>query len=82
MANWNHQLARKQLEKEGRTRKWVADQCGISQSMLSRLLSGLRQPSKPVRKLLAQALNVREEELERSPGSDDTSATDPAKAAS
>ncbi len=82
MANWNHRLAKSQLEKEGRTRKWLAAYCGISLGTLCRILAGLRQPSRPVRKLMAQALNVPEEELERSPGQDDTQATDQAKAAS
>jgi transcriptional regulator with XRE-family HTH domain len=54
---------KKALKDEGRTREWVADQCGIKIITLSSYLKGARQPSLSVVKLLSQTLRVPETEL-------------------
>lgn len=47
---------KKRLEKEGRTRKWFADFCGLEVGSLTHILSGRRQPGTSALKLMAIAL--------------------------
>jgi transcriptional regulator with XRE-family HTH domain len=54
---------REVIEAQGRTRKWIAEQCGITPAYLTRILCGFRMPGKPLLKLLAQKLEIPEEEL-------------------
>lgn len=51
------------LEKEGRTRKWLADKCGLKLGSLHSILGGTRNPGRPAVKLMAMALNTTEEYL-------------------
>jgi transcriptional regulator with XRE-family HTH domain len=60
--NWKPEKALKLLEEQGRTRKWLAAQCGIHIKSLHRILSG-HPPSLPVLKLMAIALEIDEEYL-------------------
>ncbi len=55
---WKCNAAVQLLEEQGRTRKWLAKQCEIEVESLNHLLAGRRSPSRPVLKLLAQALNT------------------------
>ena len=59
---WNSELVRKRLEEEGRTTKWLADQCGLEVTTMRNVLQG-RKPSLPVIKLMALRLGVKEEDL-------------------
>lgn len=63
MKRWELDRALKLLEKEGRTRQWLAQYIGISRNALNHYLSGRRVPAHPVIKLMAQALNTTEEYL-------------------
>ncbi len=47
----------------GRTKKWLADKCGISVPYLNLILNDKRSPGRPLVKLLAIALDVDEEAL-------------------
>lgn len=60
---WMAERAKELLNKEGRTRKWLASQCGIDVNSLKSILAG-RKPSRPVIKLMAQALNCSESDLD------------------
>lgn len=60
---WSAERAQKQLEKEGRTKAWVAKFCGIEIIQLNHYLAGRRVPRRPVIKLIAMALNTTEEYL-------------------
>jgi len=46
------------IQREGRTRAWVAAQCEISTHYLTMILGGHRNPSGSVFKLLAQCLQT------------------------
>lgn len=59
---WNPDRALKLIEKHGRTRKWLAEQCGIGYASLNYILNG-RKPGRPVLKLMANALGTDEAEL-------------------
>lgn len=61
MWNWSRTVER--MKKEGRTRAWLADQCGVTLNSLQAMLSGRRRPGRPVIKLMAIALRTTEEEL-------------------
>lgn len=61
---WNNELARKRLEEEGRTTKWLAEQIGLDVKSLRNVLRG-RKPGLPVIKLMARALEVSEQDLLR-----------------
>lgn len=58
MKAWNPEKALERIEQEGRTRKWLADQCEIEVESLNHILSGTRKPGRPVLKLMAHALNT------------------------
>lgn len=62
MKDWNPVRVRQLMAEQGRTRKWVADQCGITPATLTHILTG-RRPGLPVQKLLASALGVTVEDL-------------------
>ncbi len=64
---FNGEKLRDIIEREGRTRKWVADQCGVQARTLIFYINGRQKPSKPVSKLLALALNCDEQEFYSSP---------------
>lgn len=51
------------LKVSGRTRFWLADQCGIQRDSLNAILCGQRNPSMAVVKLMALGLNVPLSEL-------------------
>lgn len=53
---WKSERAKQLIEDRGRTRKWVARQCGITVESLSQCLGGHRRPGRPVILLMAQAL--------------------------
>lgn len=59
---WNFELARKKLDEEGRTSKWLAEQIGLDIKSLGHILRG-RKPSLPVLKLIALKLGVPEADL-------------------
>lgn len=54
---WQHEVAEQQRQREGRTRKWIADFCGVSRDTVNRYLSGRRKPKRTFIKLYALALN-------------------------
>lgn len=56
--------AKQLLEQEGRTRKWLAEQCGIELQSLNNILAGSHNPGRPVLLLMAQALETTVEELD------------------
>jgi len=62
MNKWKHERARALLEEQGRTRKWLANECEINVNSLSRILEG-RAPGRPVQKLMALALGCSMEYL-------------------
>jgi len=51
------------IKEQGRTREWLADQCGISVGFFNVLVSGDRSPGRPVLKLLAYYLECTEADL-------------------
>lgn len=51
------------IEKSGRTRKWLADRCGIAVKTLNNGLAGRAEFSRPVIMLLAHSLEVSLEEI-------------------
>jgi transcriptional regulator with XRE-family HTH domain len=57
---WSSERLGKLLEKEGRTRKWLADKCGLKIGSLHAVMTGNRKPGPPVVKLMALALNTSE----------------------
>jgi transcriptional regulator with XRE-family HTH domain len=58
---WIPERARKRLVFIGRTRKWLAEYCGIERTSLNEnLRDNGRPPSRPVLKLMAQALECDE----------------------
>lgn len=61
---WKPERAKQLIEREGRTRKWVADRCGIEVESLSQCLGGHRSPGRPVLILMAQALNCKITDLD------------------
>jgi transcriptional regulator with XRE-family HTH domain len=61
--NLDRNRVRELIEEEGRTQKWVAKQCGITDKYLSQILTGTRSPSLPVIKLLAAVLKTEESAL-------------------
>ena len=60
---WKFERALELLDKQGRTRKWLAEQCGIEITSLNHLLIGSRVPSRPVLLLMARALECKVEDL-------------------
>lgn len=60
---WQPDRALRQLENEGRTRAWVAKYCGMTPQSINNFLAGRRSPTKPILKLMAQALNTTESYL-------------------
>lgn len=54
---------RSQINNEGRTIKWLAQQCGVKPHTVSSYLSGRRSPSPSVMILMAKALNCSVEDL-------------------
>lgn len=60
--SWNNEGARELLVKLGRTKRWLAEQCGIELTSLNVCLQG-RAPGRPVLKLMALALETTEEFL-------------------
>lgn len=65
----DRERVRELIELEGRTQRWVAKQCGISDNYLSQILSGDRDPSLPVIKMLASVLKTDEDALTKSEAS-------------
>lgn len=61
----DRERVRELIELEGRTQKWVAKQCGITDKYLSQILTGSRDPSLPVIKMLASVLKTDEGTLIR-----------------
>jgi transcriptional regulator with XRE-family HTH domain len=60
---WNREAAIQLIKREGRTRDWIAEQCGIETESLNHILTGRRNPSRPVLILLANALKTSLESL-------------------
>lgn len=60
MKSWNRELALQLIEQEGRTKRWLSSYVGINLESLNHYLTGRRNPSRPVVKLIAQALNTEE----------------------
>jgi transcriptional regulator with XRE-family HTH domain len=55
---WKPERAKQIMKREGRTREWLADQCGITVESLSQCLSNVdRRPSRPVLLHMARVLN-------------------------
>lgn len=65
---WNPERAKQLIDDRGRTRKWVANQCGITVETLSHHLSGRRNPSLPVLMHMARALECDVSELDDEAG--------------
>lgn len=63
MTIWNPKKAKQLIAQRGRTRVWLADQCGIGRGSLNNILRGSANPGLAVLKLMAQALETTEEEL-------------------
>lgn len=59
---FSRELVLSVMEEQGRTRKWLAQKCGIALNSLDQYLSeaAARVPSLPVRKLMAIALECPE----------------------
>lgn len=57
--SWNHERAKELIAIRGRTRRWVAEQCGLEVKSLNNILRG-RKPGRPVLKLMARALETTE----------------------
>lgn len=57
------EAVRQKIEEQGRTRKWLAEYCGIKVPSFNHILSGRTQPGMPVLKLLAQALGCDPDDL-------------------
>lgn len=51
------------IQEKGLKQSWLANQIGISPEMLSAILVGRKQPSKPVYKLLSLKLGFDESEF-------------------
>lgn len=51
------------IKEKGRTRDWIASKCCVEPQTLNTYLSGSRQPSAAVLRLMSQALEVPESEL-------------------
>lgn len=60
---WNAEALKEQLDRQGRTRKWLAQQCGITLGSLQQVFMG-RKPSRPVLKLMAIHLKCNEVEID------------------
>jgi transcriptional regulator with XRE-family HTH domain len=60
MRVWLLNRALELLEREGRTKKWLAEYCRINLQSLNHYLSGRRIPPRPIVRLIAQALNSTE----------------------
>jgi transcriptional regulator with XRE-family HTH domain len=56
--------AKQLLEDSGRTRRWVARECGISEESLSSYLVGRRNPSLAVLKHMARIFEVTVDDLD------------------
>lgn len=63
----NGDFVKQVLEEQGRTRRWLARECGIAYDSLIKLLNGYNNPSTPVVKLMAIRLGVSETALIESP---------------
>lgn len=57
---WRHDRAQELLDQEGRTRRWLADQCAVAESSLKLYMSGHRKPGSSAIKLMAMSLNCSE----------------------
>jgi putative transcriptional regulator len=60
---WKYEHARTLLKKQGRTREWLCEFCGVEYQTLTSYLNGRRNPSLPVLKLMARALETTVSEL-------------------
>lgn len=60
--HWKPERLRAVLEEQGRTRKWLALQCGLSPKAIHRYFTR-EAPCLPVAKLIARVLEVPESEL-------------------
>jgi transcriptional regulator with XRE-family HTH domain len=63
-AMFNPDRAKQLIKERGRTRAWVADQCCVSMDSFAAYMCGARQPSQPVLKLMAQALECEIQDLD------------------
>lgn len=45
------------LNEAGQSQKWLAEQCGVTNSMINHIITGYKLPSLPVAIKLAMALN-------------------------
>ena len=63
MQPWNPARAKKLIELRGRTRRWVARQCGVEPKTFNHYLAGKRNPSMPVLMLMAQVLETTVQDL-------------------
>jgi len=61
---WKPERARQLLDREGRTRKWIAPRCGLTVDSLSQCLGGHRSPGKAALILMAQLLRCDPNELD------------------
>lgn len=66
---WNYKAIQNELNNQGRTRKWLARELGISPGSLSMYLCGARAPAFPLGKLMSIILNVPLADLNLSPHS-------------
>ena len=57
------ETARRLKKEQGRETKWLADRCGVGPESMRFYLTGTRNPSLSVVKLMAIALGVDEKEL-------------------
>jgi len=58
MNNWNPDRTRELIQEQGRTRDWVAKQCGIKTQTLTHYLANNGIPGASVMILLARCLNT------------------------
>jgi transcriptional regulator with XRE-family HTH domain len=60
MKVWIRERALQLIEEQGRTKRWIANFCGINLDSLNHYLAGRRNPPRSIVKLIAFALNTTE----------------------
>lgn len=60
---WRYDRAQELLDEQGRTRRWLADQCSVTDRTVGAYMSGHGKPGSAVVKLAAMALGCSEDYL-------------------
>lgn len=64
---FKHERAKQLLEAEGRTRKWVAQQLGLTPGTLNQYLAGFQRPGRETIANMAKLFQVEISQLEDEP---------------